>query len=174
MTRDNELISPYKDPEYQPEQYYYTDAISDHAVRFIREHSDGHGERPFFMYVAYTAAHWPMHALEKDMAKYRGKYQSGYQAIRNARYRRMIDLGLIDDESTVNWPIPDAWKEKEYLDWDIRNMEVYAAMIDNMDQGIGRIKKALSDTGQLENTLLCFLQDNGGCAEGLRSTQQWY
>ena len=165
LTRDNTLISPYKDPEYQPKQYYYTDAISDHAVRFIREHDDAHGDRPFFMYVAYTAAHWPMHALEKDMAKYRGKYDAGYQAVRDARYRRMIDLGLIDEQNTVNWPIPDDWKEKEHLDWDIRNMEVYAAMIDNMDQGIGRIKKALSDTGQLDNTLLCFLQDNGGCAE---------
>jgi len=165
LTRDNEYISPFADPEYKPEQFYYTDAISDHAVRFIREHHVQTGDRPFFLYVSYTAAHWPMHALEKDIAKYEGKYDAGYQAIRDARYRRMIDLGLVDEESTVNWPIPDDWKETEYRDWDIRNMEAYGAMIDNMDQGIGRIVDALRESGQFDNTLICFFQDNGGCAE---------
>ncbi|WP_231753271.1 arylsulfatase [Rosistilla carotiformis] len=165
LTRDNHLISPYADSQYQPETYYYTDAISDHAVRFIEEHRDQIDQQPFFMYVAYTAAHWPMHALEKDIAKYRGKYDAGYQAIRDARYQRMIDLGVIDAGSTINWPIPDAWKLTKFLDWDIRNMEVYAAMIDNMDQGIGRIIASLKATGQFDNTLICYLQDNGGCAE---------
>jgi arylsulfatase len=165
LTRDNQYISPYADPEYQPEQYYYTDAISDHAVRFIREHDRQSGDQPFFMYVAFTAAHWPMHALQKDIAKYEGKYDAGYQAIRDARYRRMIQLGLIGEASTVNWPIPEEWKESEHLEWDIRNMEVYAAMIDSMDGGIGRIVDALQETGRLDNTLICFFQDNGGCAE---------
>ncbi len=166
LTRDNTFISPYADPEYQPEQFYYTDAISDHAVRFIREHDRQNGEQPFFLYVAYTAAHWPMHALQRDLAKYEGKYDSGYQAVRDARYQRMLQLGLIDESSTVNWPIPEQWKEKKHLAWDIRNMEVYAAMIDCMDQGIGRIVTALKETERLDNTLLCFFQDNGGCAEG--------
>ena len=166
LTRDNEYISPYADPEYQPKQFYYTDAISDHAARFIREHDQQNGDRPFFLYVAYTAAHWPMHALEKDLAKYKGKYDAGYQAIRDARYRRMIELGVIDENATVNWPIPEDCKETDYLDWDIRNMEVYAAMIGNMDQGIGRIVDALKETGRFDNTLICFFQDNGGCAEG--------
>ncbi len=165
LTRDNTLISPYADPEYQPEAFYYTDAISDHAVRFIREHHLEHGEQPFFLYVSYTAAHWPMHAKEDDIAKYKGKYDAGYDAIRNQRYQRMLELGLIDEESTVNWPIPDSWKETEYLDWDIRNMEVYAAMVDSMDQGIGKIIDALKQIGEFENTLICYLQDNGGCAE---------
>ena len=107
-----------------------------------------------------------MHALEKDIKKYIGKYDAGYQAIRDARYRRMIDLGVIDADSTINWPIPEEWKEKDHWQWDKRNMEVYAAMIDNMDQGIGRIVESLKDTGQFENTLICFFQDNGGCAEG--------
>ncbi len=166
LTRDNQYISPYADPEYQPEQFYYTDAISDHAVRFIREHDEQREDQPFFMYVAYTAAHWPMHALQKDIAKYEGKYDGGYQAVRDDRYRRMIELGVIDEASTVNWPIPDEWKELEHRQWDIRNMEVYGAMIDCMDQGIGRIVAALKDTGRFDNTLLCFFQDNGGCAEG--------
>jgi arylsulfatase len=117
------------------------------------------------MYVSYTAAHWPMHALKKDLDKYLGKYDAGYQAIRDTRYQRMLELGLIDKQSTINWPIPAEWLETEHLQWDIRNMEVYGAMIDNMDQGIGRIVKALKETGRFENTLICFFQDNGGCAE---------
>jgi arylsulfatase A-like enzyme len=165
LTRDNELISPYADPEYRPERFYYTDAISEHAVRFIREHAEGHGEQPFFLYVAYTAAHWPMHALEEDIRKYDGVYDAGYQAVRDARYRRMVELGVIDGDATVNWPIAKKWMEEEHLAWDIRNMEVYAAMIDRMDRGIGRIIDVLRETGRLENTLVCFLQDNGGCAE---------
>ena len=134
--------------------------------RFISEHHYQSDDQPFFLYVAFTAAHWPMHALEKDIAKYKGKYDAGYQAIRDARYQRMKELGVVDAESTLNWPIPDEWKEEEYFAWDKRNMEVYAAMIDSMDQGIGRIVEALKNTGQFENTLLCFFQDNGGCAEG--------
>ncbi|MFT5467583.1 MAG: arylsulfatase A-like enzyme [Verrucomicrobiales bacterium] len=165
LTRDNELISPWADPKYKPETFYYTDAISDHAASFIQEHHKESDEQPFFMYVAYTAAHWPMHALPEDIAKYKGKYDGGYDEIRNARYRKMIELGVVDEESTVNWPIPDDWKESEHLEWDIANMEVYAAMIDSMDQGIGRIVAALKETGQFENTLICFFQDNGGCAE---------
>ncbi|MCG8651232.1 MAG: sulfatase-like hydrolase/transferase, partial [Pirellulales bacterium] len=170
LTRDNRYVSPWADDEYRPEQmangqFYYTDAIADHAVRYITEHHFQSDDQPFFLYVSFTAAHWPMHALEKDIAKYRGKYDAGYDAIRNARYRRMVELGLIDEQSTVNWPIPDQWKEKDHWEWDKRNMEVYAAMIDSMDQGIGRIVESLQETGQLENTLICFFQDNGGCAE---------
>ncbi len=170
LTRDNQFISPYDDPEYAPDQmangeFYYTDAIADHAVRFITEHHYQADDQPFFLYVSFTAAHWPMHALPKHIAKYEGKYDAGYDAIRKARYQKMIELGLIDAASTVNFPIADEWKETEYWEWDKRNMEVYAAMIDCMDQGIGRIVEALKDTGQFENTLVCFFQDNGGCAE---------
>ena len=170
LTRDNQYISPYADPEYTPDQmangeFYYTDAIADHAVRFITEHHYHADDKPFFLYVSFTAAHWPMHALPKDIEKYEGRYDSGYDAIRDARYQKMIRLGLIDPSNTVNWAIPDEWKEKEHWEWDKRNMEVYAAMIDSMDQGIGRIVEALKDTGQFENTLVCFFQDNGGCAE---------
>ena len=167
LTRDNAFISPYDDPEYQPEEYYYTDAISDHAVRFIKEHHKQHEQEQFFMYVSYTAAHWPMHALERDIAKYRGKYNAGYDAVRKTRYGKMIKLGLINPESAKLSALDEKWKEKDYLDWDNANMEVYAAMIDNMDQGIGRIVEALKSTGQLENTLVMYFQDNGGCAEGM-------
>ena len=77
LTKDNNQISPYADPDYQPETYYYTDAISDHASKFIQEHRQHHPDQPFFLYVAYTAAHWPMHALPEDIARYHGKYDVG-------------------------------------------------------------------------------------------------
>jgi arylsulfatase len=165
LTRGNDAITPDNDPEYQPEQYYYTDAISDHAVRFVKEHPAK--EQPFFMYLAYTAAHWPMHALEKDIEKYKGKYDEGYEAIRKARFERMKKLGVIKDWELS--PAPQAWKNfpEDQKAWELRCMEVYAAMIDSMDQGIGRIVKSLEETGQLENTLILFLQDNGGCSEAM-------
>jgi arylsulfatase A-like enzyme len=144
--------------------FYYTDAISDTAVKFIDEHRS---ENPFFMYVAYTAAHWPMHALPKDIKKYEGKYDVGWDEIRKQRYQRMIDMGLIKEEWPLTKPFtsPYTWEESELKDWHARCMEVYAAMIDNMDQGIGRIKASLKRNGKYENTLMFFLQDNGACAE---------
>ena len=90
------MISPYADPEYKPATYYYTDAISDHAVRFVGDHAKDHADKPFFLYVAYTAAHWPMHALPEDIAKYKGKYDGGYEPIRKARFEKAAKLGLID------------------------------------------------------------------------------
>jgi arylsulfatase A-like enzyme len=101
LTRDNTMISPFADPEYKPSLYYYTDAISDHAVRYIREHVASPEKKPFFMYVAYTAAHWPLHALEEDVAKYRGRYDGGYEPIRRARFERVKQLGLI----SPNWEL---------------------------------------------------------------------
>lgn len=165
LTRGNQAITPDNDEEYQPERYYYTHAISDHAVRYIKDHAKDHASAPFFMYVAYTAAHWPMHALENDIAKYKGRYDAGYDAIRQSRYRKMKQLGVIED-----WKLseaPQAWEKVDAptREWDLRCMEVYAAMVDSMDQGIGRIVKALEATGKLDNTLIFYLQDNGGCAE---------
>ncbi|MBC8356663.1 MAG: arylsulfatase [Planctomycetes bacterium] len=166
LSRNNTQISPVADPEYKPEQYYYTDAISDHAVRFIREHDAKRSEKPFFLYVAYTAAHWPMHALEKDIAKYRGKYDEGYGAIRKARLARSRKMGLIDPAWEMTEQADD-WDKAENREWEIRCMEVYAAMVDSMDQGIGRIVDTLHSANEFDNTLILFLQDNGGCAETL-------
>jgi len=169
LTRGNTQISPFADPKYQPEVYYYTDAISDHAVRFINDHceADGNaGARPFFLYVAYTAAHWPMHALPRDIAKYKGKYDDGYKATREARHQRLKQLGLIDPKWVLSAQAGD-WAKNKHQEWDAVNMEVYAAMVDNMDQGIGRIVAALKRNGRLDNTLVMYMQDNGGCAEGM-------
>lgn len=164
LTRDNTYISPYADPEYKPKQFYYTDAISDHATRYISDHQRSHKEKPFFMYVAYTAAHWPMHALEEDIAKYKGKYDNGYEPHRKARLERLKKLGLIDPKWTPA-PTVGEWNKVEDKAWEARCMEVYAAMVDRMDQGIGKIIAALEKTGNLDNTLILYLQDNGGCAE---------
>jgi arylsulfatase A-like enzyme len=172
LTRDNIMISPFADPEYQPEVFYYTDAISDHAVRFLREHVSAFPHQPFFMYVCYTAAHWPLHALEEDIAKYRGRYDGGYGPIRLARFERLKDLGLISPQWELS-PQVGNWEKVEHKAWEARCMEVYAAQIDRMDQGIGRIVAALEETGQLENTVIFYLQDNGACQESLGRTGNW-
>jgi arylsulfatase len=164
LCRGNTFITPENDPEYKPPKFYYTDAISDNAVKFIEEHAQANAGQPFFLYVAYTAAHWPMHALPEDIAKYQGKYDGGYGPIRAARFERQKQLGLIDP----NWPLsPPAgdWEGVANKAWEARCMEVYAAMVDRMDQGIGRIVAELKRSNRLDNTLLLFLQDNGGCAE---------
>ena len=164
LTKDNAYISPYADPEYQPEQYYYTDAIADHATRFITEHEAKRADDPFFVYVAFTAAHWPMHALEADVEKFKGKYDGGYPAVQQGRLEKLQQLGLIDP----SWdpaPLVGDWESEEDKAFQARCMEVYAAMIYSMDRSIGRIIETLEKNGELDNTLILFLQDNGGCAE---------
>ncbi len=116
------------------------------------------------MYVAYTAAHWPMHALPQDIKKYEGKYDAGYEPIRQERLKRMKEMGLIDP----NWkPAPTVgdWSEVQNKEWEAAGMQVFAAMMDSMDQGIGRIVNELKRSGRLDNTVIFYLQDNGGCAE---------
>ncbi len=165
LTRGNRAITPENDVEYKPERFYYTHAITDNAVRYIDEHAGKHADEPFFLYVSHTAPHWPLHALEEDVAKYRGKYDAGYEAIREARMKRMRELGVIGEIPLS--PAPQAWDDvpEELRAWEIRCMEVYAAMIDSMDQGVGKIIEALERHDRLENTLIIYLQDNGGCHE---------
>ena len=164
LTRDNTMISPFADSEYRPQQYYYTDAITDHAVRYINEHQANDPEKPFFLYMAYTAAHWPMHALPEDIAKVKGRYDEGYAPIRAARYERMKQLGLIDPKCELS-PQAENWETVANKPWEVRCMEVYAAMIERMDQGVGKVVDSLEQNHCLENTLILFMQDNGGCQE---------
>lgn len=169
LTRDNQMISPFADPAYQPAQYYYTDAISDHAVKFIQEHyqqEQKKSAKPFFMYVTYTAAHWPMHALPEDIKKYSGKYDAGYVAYRQQRFKKMKQLGLIPGDWKLS-PTVGNWKNIEHKEWEARCMEVYAAMVDRMDAGIGKIVQELKQQDVFDNTLILFMQDNGGCQEGV-------
>jgi arylsulfatase len=162
------------DQPYTPEadDFYMTDAFSDAAVRFIREHDSR--KSPFFLYVPYTAPHWPLHAWPEDIERYRGRYKAGWDALRQERYQRMIDMGLIDArwKLTERDPEAPAWnRADDSIDWSLR-MAVYAAQIDRMDQGIGRIIEALEDENQLDNTLIMFLADNGGCAEWIDRGQE--
>jgi arylsulfatase len=169
LTRDNTQISAFADSEYKPKTYYYTDAISDHAVRFVAEHVKEHKDKPFLMYVAYTAAHWPMHALPQDIAKYKGKYDAGYDPIRKARFEKAAKLGLIDPKQPM-CPTAGDWEKVPDKKWEAACMEVYAAMVERMDQGVGKIVAELKRTGQLDNTLILYMQDNGGCAEAMGRT----
>ena len=164
LTRQNTLISPYADPEYQPKEFFYTDAINDHATRFISEHK---GNNPFFLYIAHTAPHWPMHALPEDIEKYKGRYDEGWEVIRAARYQRQLEMGLIDPKWKLSPRDAEPWSEAKNKEWEIRLMEVYAAMVDRLDQGLGRVIEALEKREMMDNTLILFIADNGGCAEGM-------
>jgi len=142
--------------------YYITEAISSEAVRMIKTADQ---ERPLFLYMAYTAAHWPLHAKPKQIAAYEGRYKDGWDQLRAERLERMKSLGILPEAmklSPRNRTVP-AWEDAEHKAWQQRRMEVYAAQVTAMDKGIGRVVDALSDTGRLENTLLFFTVDNGGC-----------
>ena len=152
-----------------PDDYFFTDAISDEAAGFVHDHAKNDADDPFFLYVAYTAPHWPLHAHEEDIARYKGRFDDGWDALRGDRLSRMRRMGLLKDEweLTPRDPSQRPWNEAEHRAWNLRRMEAYAAQIDRMDHGIGRIAASLEATGQLENTLIMFLADNGGCAEEL-------
>jgi arylsulfatase len=166
LTRGNDNI---EDEPKRDDNFYYTDAISDQAVRYIHEYAPQNSDVPFFQYVAYTAPHWPLHAFEEDIAKYKGRFDIGWDELREQRMQRMIDMGIIDPswQLTDRDPTQPKWEDAENKAWQLRRMEVYAAQIDRMDQGIGRIIQSLKETGQLDNTLIIFLSDNGACAEGI-------
>lgn len=148
-----------------PEGFYMTQALSDRAVREVEEYAKD--DRPFFMYLAYTAPHWPLHALPEDIEKYKDTYKVGWEAIRQARYKRQKELGLFpgQDEFLSERQFKDRWEDNPTAEWDARAMAVHAAMVDRVDQGIGQIIDALRKTRQLDNTLILFLSDNGCSAE---------
>jgi arylsulfatase len=150
-------------------EFFYTDAISDQAVDYVRAHARDHTDKPFFMYVAYTAPHWPLHAHEEDIAKYRGRFDAGWDQLRVERLRKLVSSGILKPE----WGLSDRdpsqppWTEAEEKAWLLRCMEVYAAQVDRMDQGIGRIVESLKQAGVYDDTLIIFLADNGACAEDI-------
>jgi arylsulfatase len=148
-----------------PEDFYMTDFISDKSVELIEKFTrDG---QPFFLYVSHTAPHWPLHALPEDIDKYRDTYADGWDLLREKRYRRLIDLGLIDEK---RYPLPDnssgkVWKACTQKEKEANHMAAHAAMVDRMDQGIGRIIRALKEKEKFENTVIFFLADNGASYE---------
>ena len=161
LMRDNTAITNF------PPGYFLTDAIAQNAADYIRDFA--RGEKPFFIYAAFTAPHWPLHAPEGDSAKYVERYRRGWDTLREERYKRMIELGILDHNTPLSPRDEDApaWDEEEHKEWQAHRMAVYAAQIERMDTGIGQMVKALQDAGELENTLILFLADNGGCAENM-------
>ena len=158
MRLDREVFDPPKD-------FYSTDAFTDYAIEFVDEALKT--ERPFFLYLAHNAPHFPLHALPEDIAKYKGKYSQGWDAIRERRHQRLKKLGLIDNTWRLSDRDPkvEPWNdltddEKKFLE---PMMEVYAAMVDRLDQNIGRLVSHLETKKALDNTLILFMSDNGAC-----------
>ena len=162
LTRGTKSVEP------DSEDFYYTDKIGDEAVKQLQTFAKS--DKPFFHYVAFTAPHWPLHAPEKTVRKYLERYRTGWKTMRKTRYSRMIEMGLIDKD---RWPLPPPekrvrdWDPIDHKEWRIRNMAVYAAMIDCMDQAVGRIVAALESIKRLDDTLIIFTNDNGACPEHL-------
>ena len=150
------------------QDFYYTDAISDHAVGMIEEFSSL--DDPFFLYVAYTAPHWPLQAREKDIEKYKDTYDGGWDQLRVKRYKRLIEQGIIQDQWDLSARDENSypWQDADNKEWESMRMAVYAAQIDRMDQGIGRIRRTLQELNIENDTLIMFMSDNGGCAELLQ------
>ena len=157
LMSNNTFIAPSKD-------FYMTYAISDTAVSYIRSQSK---EKPFFIYVAYTAAHWPLQAPENEIDKYKGKYKIGWDSVRENRFEKQKELGVIPKNTVLSTRSPEipAWKDETMKPFQERRMETYAAMVDIMDKGVGKIMAALKEKGELENTVIFYMHDNGGCAE---------
>ena len=149
------------------EDFYSTDVFTDYAIKFIDEEED---DNPFFLYLAYNAPHWPLQAKESDVQKYKDKYLCGWDELRKERYKRMLELGVIDkscklsprDDEVRAWNDVNEEKKQEMA----YRMAVYAAQIDCIDQNIGRMIDYLKKTDQFDDTLILFLSDNGACAEG--------
>jgi len=150
--------------------FYTTNAFTDYALEFLDE--AGRKGKPFFLYVAYNAPHYPLHALPEDIEKYRGKYMKGWDALRKERYARLIRMGLIDKKWALSARGADThrsfsdippWERVEDKRAEDLNMAVYAAMVDRMDRNIGRILNKLKQLKAADDTLVMFLSDNGGC-----------
>jgi arylsulfatase len=166
LVRGNTPIQP------DSTNFYYTDVITEHAIADIDNYAGK--DKPFFIYAAYTAPHWPLQAPEADIAKYHERYLVGWDAIRTNRYQRQIALGLIDK----SWPlsprdprVPE-WSKVKDKKWEANRMATYAAMVEHLDRGVGRILDQLKQKGIEKNTLVIFMSDNGACAEIVQP--EWY
>ena len=158
---DDQVISPFT-----PEKgFYSTDHFTKYALNYLDDYESE--DKPFFMYLSYTAPHDPLMAWPEDIAKYRGRYLKGYEALRKERYERQRRMGLIDDTFPISDPTYDAWDglTEEQKDEEDQKMAVYCAMIDRVDQNIGKVVDKLRAQGELDNTLILFASDNGCSSE---------
>jgi arylsulfatase len=175
-------------PAEDESDYYATTAVVDHAIDCLRDHAENHAERPFFHYVAFIAPHFPLHAPQEDIARYKDKYVDGWDAMRQRRFARQQKLGLLDTTLSqlepdvgppyhfpdaleklgpgeINRPLPWTDLTDEQRRFQAVKMAIHAAMVDRMDREIGRLIEQLQAMGQYENTLIFFASDNGASAE---------
>ncbi|CAA6693087.1 Arylsulfatase [Lentimonas sp. CC19] len=161
LVRNSERITNF------PEDYYYTDAITQNAVQYIEGHDSA---KPLFLYLAHYAPHRPLHAPQDRIDQCIERYQAGYDVLRQARFERLAELGILEPDSDLSMPVK-GFPKWDSLDADlqqkwIKEMATYAAMIEIMDDGIGEVVDALKRKGMYENTVLFFLSDNGATMEG--------
>ncbi|CAA6677647.1 MULTISPECIES: arylsulfatase [unclassified Lentimonas] len=160
---DKVLYDQEKDP---PAGWYATDAFTDEGIAYVKEAVEE--EKPFFWYLAYNAPHYPLQAKPADIAKYRGRYLKGWDVIRKERYERLVELSLIDGHTKLSPRAPNvpAWDSLTDVEKDTQDlrMAIYAAMIDCVDQNIGKIIAELKAMDVYDNTLIFFLHDNGAQA----------
>lgn len=156
---DQEARVPYDD---FPEDYHFTEDITEGGAAYIRENAD----QPFFLYMAYTAPHWPLQAEERDIAKYRDQFRAEWSELRNARLERITAEGLVPSVDDLYGHAEPEWLEGDE-EWQIERMAIYAAQVESLDRGVGRLMEALEESGVLDNTLILFSSDNGGSAEEL-------
>ncbi|HSU68237.1 MAG TPA: arylsulfatase, partial [Tepidisphaeraceae bacterium] len=185
------LEDDVKLPPVQPDSGYFSaTAIADHAIKYLKEHAEEHHEQPFFLYVAFISPHFPIQAPAEDIAKYKGRYDAGWDEMRVERWKRMKELGIIDcdlsprDPKTIPaWNAPEAELKKQIgpqevgyaVAWDSLTpeqkafqsikMSIHAAMVDRMDQEIGRVMTQVREMGAGDDTLVLFMSDNGASAE---------
>ncbi len=168
--------------------YYTTTAIADHAITYLKEHEARSKADPFFLYLTFTAPHFPLHAKPEDIAKYRDRYKAGWEAVRQERWAKSKTLGIVPGELSdverrigppydrpadiktlgpgeVNRPLPWSDLTDQQRDFQATKMAIHAAMVDRMDQEIGRVLDQLRSSGRFENTIIFFLSDNGASAE---------
>lgn len=154
LTEGNSPVQPQGD-------FFYTEAISAKALEYIQSHNP---DLPFFLYVAHTAPHWPLHARAEVIKRYRGRFAQGWDVLRRRRLERLVEMGILSPNLVLSdrgAGIPP-WQDAPHQQWEQSRMEAYAAMVDHVDQGVGDIGRVLKRKGLLENTLIFFLSDNGG------------
>ena len=164
---EDKVIMGYTSPD---KKFYHTDAFTSYAIDRLDEYKGE--EKPFVLYLPYTAPHYPLHAWPEDIAKYRGKYKVGWDKIRKQRFKRMKEMGIIGSNHKLTPRASKAWEDlsEEQKDAEDLKMAVYAAMIDRVDQNLGRLFAKVKELGKWENTLIMFLTDNGACSEQPNTT----
>ena len=163
---ETQLLVHNNDPvPAPPPGAYLTDLFADHAAASVEELAKD--KKPFFLYTAFNAPHWPIQAPEEEIQKYATRYAGGWDALREERHRKQIAMGIVDAKWALSPRDPrvPAWENAANKEWEMRRMAVYAGMIDRLDQGIGRILDQVERSGVAENTLILFMSDNGGNAE---------